>query len=160
PAGRDTSVSLLSTRTRCHKGITMYHGGRRAWFQPFLRTALLCTFFATSSVGLAQVGPEGTTGDDGEASEGFEEIVVTGSRLRRDTYTSISPLQVITSQVSREVGLIDAGEILQDSTAASGQQIDLTLSAFVTDGGPGASSISLRGLGDARTLVLLNGRRL
>ena len=138
----------------------MYHGGRRAWFQPCLRTALLCTFFATSSVGLAQVEPEGTTGDDGEASEGFEEIVVTGSRLRRDTYTSISPLQVITSQVSREVGLIDAGEILQDSTAASGQQIDLTLSAFVTDGGPGASSISLRGLGDARTLVLLNGRRL
>jgi iron complex outermembrane receptor protein len=109
---------------------------------------------------MAQVEPEGTTGETDDASESFEEIVVTGSRLRRDTYTSISPLQVITSEVSREVGLIDAGEILQDSTAASGQQIDLTLSGFVTDGGPGASSISLRGLGDARTLVLLNGRRL
>ena len=124
------------------------------------RALIFCLFFATPALSLAQVEPAGTTGTTDDGNEGFEEIVVTGSRLRRDTYTSISPLQVITSEVSREVGLIDAGEILQDSTAASGQQIDLTLSAFVTDGGPGASSISLRGLGDARTLVLLNGRRL
>ena len=30
-----------------------------------------------------------------------EEITVTGSRLKRDTFTSISPLQVITTQSSR-----------------------------------------------------------
>src|SRR5690606_30918688 len=89
-----------------------------------------------------------------------DQVVVTGSRLQRDTYTSIAPLQVITSQVSREVGLIDAGEILQESTAASGQQIDLTFQGFVLDNGPGSSTINLRGLGEARTLVLLNGRRL
>ena len=33
-----------------------------------------------------------------------EEVVVTGSRLRRDTFSSISPLQVISGQVSREIG--------------------------------------------------------
>lgn len=113
-------------------------------------------FFPTAPV-FAQ--SETDPADDVDLSEA-EEIIVTGSRLKRDTYTSISPLQVITSEVSREVGLIDASEILQDSTAASGQQIDLSLSNFVTDSGPGASSISLRGLGDDRTLVLLNGRRL
>ena len=98
----------------------------------------------------AQVEDEGT----------IDNIVVTGSRIKRDTYTSIAPLQVITSQISREVGLIDAATILQDSPAASGGQIDLNFSTFVTPDGPGASTISLRGLGPARTLVLLNGRRV
>lgn len=99
--------------------------------------------------------------DDAAAEdEPQEEIVVTGSRLKRDTYSSISPLQIITGQVSREVGLIDAADILQESTAASGQQIDLTFQGFVLDNGPGATTINLRGLGDERTLVLINGRRL
>lgn len=89
-----------------------------------------------------------------------EEVVVTGSRLKRDTYSSISPLQVISGQVSREVGLIDPSTILQESTAATGIQIDLTFSGFRLDNGPAASTIDLRGLGDSRTLVLVNGRRL
>ena len=95
-----------------------------------------------------------------ERDNAVEEIVVTGSRLKRDTYSSIAPLQIITGQVSREVGLIDAADILQESTASSGQQIDLTFSGFVLDNGPGASTINLRGLGEARTLTLVNGRRL
>ena len=112
---------------------------------------------AVTPVSLAQEADDATAEDDEEVTE---EIVVTGSRLKRDTYSSIAPLQVISGQVSREVGLIDAGEILQESTASSGQQIDLTFSGFVLDNGPGSSTISLRGLGEARTLVLLNGRRL
>ncbi len=99
--------------------------------------------------------------DDADDEEDVrEEIVVTGSRLKRDTYSSISPLQIITSQVSREVGLIDAADILQESTASAGTQIDLTFSGFVLDNGPGSTTISLRGLGEARTLLLVNGRRL
>ncbi|MDZ7644160.1 MAG: TonB-dependent receptor [Woeseiaceae bacterium] len=97
---------------------------------------------------------------DDEADQPYDEVTVTGSRLRRDTYSSIAPLQVITSQVSREVGLIDAADILQESSAATGQQIDLTFSGFVVEEGPGTNPISLRGLGSARTLVLVNGRRL
>jgi iron complex outermembrane receptor protein len=105
---------------------------------------------------LAQEGAD----DEEDEVEVTEEITVTGSRLKRDTYSSISPLQIITGQVSREVGLIDAADILQESTAASGQQIDLTFQGFVLDNGPGATTINLRGLGEARTLVLINGRRL
>ena len=100
--------------------------------------------------------PDGAT----EAPSDVEEVVVTGSRLRRDTYTSVAPLQVITGQVSREVGLIDATDILQESTASGGQQIDLTFTGFVLDNGPGATTIDLRGLGANRTLVLINGRRV
>ncbi|MEX0709219.1 MAG: TonB-dependent receptor [Woeseia sp.] len=98
--------------------------------------------------------------DSAEDDSAMDEVTVTGSRLKRSTYSSIAPLQVITSQVSREVGLIDASDILQESSAATGQQIDLTFSGFVVEEGPGTSPISLRGLGSARTLVLVNGRRL
>jgi len=90
----------------------------------------------------------------------LDRVVVTGSRLQRETYTSISPLQIITATDSREAGLIDSATILQQSTASAGQQIDLSFTGFVLDNGPGASTVDLRGLGAGRTLVLLNGRRL
>jgi iron complex outermembrane receptor protein len=95
-----------------------------------------------------------------DESTDLGRIVVTGSRLQRETYTSIQPLQIITAEGSREAGLVDAADILQTSTAAGGQQIDLTFSGFVLDNGPGAQTLSLRGLGANRTLLLLNGRRL
>ncbi|NNF39819.1 MAG: TonB-dependent receptor [Woeseiaceae bacterium] len=68
-------------------------------------------------------------------------------------------MQVISGQVSREIGSIDPATILQDSSAAGGQQVDMTFTGFVLDNGPGSSTIDLRGLGAQRTLVLINGRR-
>ena len=109
---------------------------------------------------------EETTAETVESSEVVEqqqqteEVVVTGSRLRRDSFSSISPLTVIDADVERSLGNFDAASVLQSSTAASGQQIDTTFSGFVLDNGPGASTLSLRGLGADRSLVLLNGRRL
>ena len=89
-----------------------------------------------------------------------EEVVVTGSRIKKSTFTSISPLQIISSEVSREAGLIDPADILQESSAATGRQIDTSFVGFVLDNGPGASTLSLRGLGAGRTLLLINGRRV
>ena len=101
------------------------------------------------------------TVEEAEADYGdIEEVVVTGSRLKRDTYTSITPLQIITAEVKREAGLIDAGEIIQEATTASGLQVDLTFTGLVLDDGPGTVTANLRGLGASRTLVLLNGRRI
>lgn len=94
------------------------------------------------------------------SSGDIDEVVVTGSRIRKSTFTSISPLQIITGEISREAGLIDPATILQESTAATGQQIDQSFQGFVLDNGPGASTISLRGLGAGRTLLLINGRRV
>ena len=91
---------------------------------------------------------------------GVEEVVVTGSRIRRSTYTSITPLQIISADVKREAGLIDAGKILQETSTASGVQFDLSFNGFVLDDGPGSTTANLRGLGAHRTLVLLNGRRI
>lgn len=67
---------------------------------------------------------------------------------------------MISGEVSRDLGLVDAAAILQDATASTGQQIDQTFNGFVLDNGPGASTVNLRAIGADRTLVLLNGRRL
>ena len=92
--------------------------------------------------------------------EAMDEIVVTGSRIRRDEFTSAAPVQIIDGQVSRELGLIDTASLLQSATQATGTQIDSTFTAFVVDNGPGAAQINLRGLGVQRVLVLLNSRRV
>ncbi len=89
------------------------------------------------------------------------ELVVTGSRIRRTNYNTASPVQIITPDENKAEGLLDPAQALQHSALAAGSvQINNQFSGFVTNGGPGADSISLRGLGSQRTLVLLNGRRL
>lgn len=89
-----------------------------------------------------------------------EEIIVTGSRIRRDEFSSASPLQIIDGIKSREVGLVDTTALLQSASQATGYQIDNTFTSFVLDNGPGSAQVNLRGLGAERVLLLLNSRRL
>nr|WP_298895356.1 TonB-dependent receptor [uncultured Altererythrobacter sp.] len=99
-----------------------------------------------------------TDGETAAAPQGG--IVVTGSRIRRDTYTSISPIQVLNTEASQNVGLFDPTQILQRDESAAGQQIDATFGGFVLNNGPGSETLNLRGLGADRTLLMVNGRRL
>ncbi len=94
-------------------------------------------------------------GNDGEV------IVVTGSRIPTNEVSSASPLQIIDPVLSQRQGQFNVAEMIQSSPVASGSsQISATISSnAVTNGGQGAATISLRGLGAERTLVLLNGRR-
>jgi len=114
---------------------------------------------AVTAAAPSQAQAQSTTDQD-EATE-VQEIVVVGSRIRRDTYNSPNPIQVVTNEEATQAGFISATEILQ-STAISGgnAQINNAFGGYVTNGGPGANTLSLRGLGAERTLVLLNGRRV
>ncbi len=107
-----------------------------------------------------QSGTVDVTDSGAQGSEGGTPIVVTGSRIKRDTYSSVSPLQVLTTEQSQEAGLFDPSQILQRSESASGTQIDATFQGFVLDNGPGSQTLNLRGLGAGRTLLLINGRRV
>jgi iron complex outermembrane receptor protein len=127
---------------------------------------LLNATMLTGCMGLALAAPGVALAQDPEVSTGgqtteVEEIVITGSRIPRNEFTSSDPIQVLTAERAEQRGLSDTAQLLQSSTVAAGSpQVNSTISsAFVTDGGPGSSTISLRGLGANRTLVLLNGRR-
>lgn len=106
---------------------------------------------------------------DDEEGAAVEQIVVTGSRIRRDSFSATTPIQVIDATENRRLGVSSLTEMLQRSTVSTGQQIDGTLNTNAgnsnateapPDGGIGSSNIDLRGLGPERTLVLVNGRRL
>jgi iron complex outermembrane receptor protein len=89
-----------------------------------------------------------------------DRVIVTGSRLSNE-FTSASPMDVIVAEEAGAKGIADVASLLRSSTVAAGspQITAVTSTAFVQDGGIGAETISLRGLGANRTLVLLDGRR-
>jgi len=106
--------------------------------------------------------------DEAEDSQATEEedsveldrVIVTGSLLRREEFTSASPMQVINAETQAKVGQLTVADILQSSTVAAGTtQINNQFNGFVVQGGTGVQTLDLRGLGTTRTLVLLNGRR-
>jgi outer membrane receptor protein involved in Fe transport len=115
---------------------------------------------ATVACGLCVVG----TSAWGQAPAGADTgdtITVTGSRLRRDAFNSVSPVQLITREEVTAAGFSSATEALQSTAVTTGgAQLNNAFGGFVTDGGPGTNTLSLRGLGPERTLILINGRRI
>ncbi|MEL6540802.1 MAG: TonB-dependent receptor [Pseudomonadota bacterium] len=143
----------------------------------FHTNSLKALAFSASALAFVIAGPVAAQDQEGDEQPEEEEeqvdvstdasgqseagrITVTGSRIVRDTYSSISPLQVISTENQQAIGAFDPAQILQRSEAASGTQIDATFQGFVLDNGPGSQTINLRGLDASRTLVLVNGRRL
>ena len=121
-----------------------------------ISVALTHGSFALTAPAMAQV-EESNDFDE----QSFEEVIVTGSRIRKDVFTSSTPMDVIDIGEASVQGIANVGELLQRNTTASGspQVTSATSSEFVQNGGVGTSTLSLRGLGANRTLVLLNGRR-
>lgn len=92
-----------------------------------------------------------------EESTTLETVVVTGSRIRRVDMETASPVFVIDQQAIERTGAATIGDFLQDIPAISGAATNPSVN---NGGGDGAATVSLRGLGDSRTLTLLNGRRM
>jgi outer membrane receptor protein involved in Fe transport len=83
-----------------------------------------------------------------------EEIVVTGSRIPRVELTTAAPVTVLNRTQIESSGRPSIGDILQSIPEQSN-----AINTQFNNGGDGATRINLRGLGTARTLVLVNGRR-
>jgi iron complex outermembrane receptor protein len=89
----------------------------------------------------------------------IQRVEITGSSVKRvDNETSL-PVQVVTKADIAKTGATSTEELLQSISAFSsaGGTTNATGAGSSTGG---LSSISLRGLGSTRTLVLVNGRRL
>jgi outer membrane receptor protein involved in Fe transport len=95
------------------------------------------------------------TAEGGGASEITEEIVVTGSRIKRRDFTSPSPL----ASIDREA-ILFTGQPSLEETLNQMPQVVPDFGRTSNNPGDGTARVNLRGLGAGRTLVLLNGRRL
>ena len=92
-----------------------------------------------------------------DEDEMMEEIIVTGSRIKRDGFSSSSPLDVFDQSDVLEAGVASIDEFLKDIPAFTGYQMGTS-----TNNGSdvGQKKLDMRGLGFQRTLVLINGRRM
>ena len=112
---------------------------------------------AVSLPGLAQEAPDNTTVALGPTADvSLQEVVVTGTRIRGITNAdSASPISVVTSE---EIALTKSTNIEDILNKMTGVGMGVTINS--NNGGGGSSSVSLRDLGQSRTLILIDGQRL
>jgi len=86
----------------------------------------------------------------------LDRIEVTGSRIRRVDAENASPVVTIDRAAIEKTGKLTLGDLVQELPNIAGAATNPRVN---NGGGTGAATISLRGLGSQRTLILINGRR-
>lgn len=100
-----------------------------------------------------------TGAEAAEAASGdtIEQVVVTGSRIKRSDAATSTPLQTLDAQVLSDRGVVQVGDILNTAP-----EIVASMPVAAGDGsasGDGRQYPNLFGMGTGRTLTLVNGRR-
>lgn len=116
-------------------------------------TTVLAGIMSFSAPALAQSAP--TPAQDEDATQ-VEEIVVTGSRIRRDPANAPTPLIQVSREQLQSTGQSTVIDYLATIPALSNSQVP---SDTVGTGSVGAAYANLRSLGIGRTLTLVDGRR-
>ena len=96
-------------------------------------------------------------GAHAQQAQRIEKIEVTGSNIKRVDQETVAPVDIITREQIERTGQATVAEVLRNIPANTGGSFS---ESFTNSFAPGASGISLRGLGQKTTLVLLNGRRV
>ncbi len=95
-----------------------------------------------------------------ESPEQIEELVVTGSNVVRDGYKAPTPTSVVNRDAINTFSGTNIGDYLAQLPVFAGNQTPTNTRRSTSAGGAGLSSMNLRNLGTARTLVLLDGQRV
>lgn len=109
-----------------------------------------------SAPALAQPAQTPAAEETATPSSGTGEITVTGSRITRRDYVSESPIVTMGSEALTQSGstsIEQALNTLPQITTSASSQANFNSRA-------GQASVNLRGLGQQRTLVLVDGRRM
>lgn len=112
---------------------------------------------STQTVDPANQPANPNTDPETQEAQASDEVVVTGSRIPRPNIEGAVPISSITAAQINNVGQVSLGETLNRLPAlrSSFSQANSTNNI----GTAGINALDLRGLGTARTLVLVNGRR-
>ncbi|WP_170005529.1 TonB-dependent receptor domain-containing protein [Pseudopontixanthobacter vadosimaris] len=101
--------------------------------------------------------PAETLSNVDTAAEQPNTIVVTGSRIARPNLEAQVPVTILTGEEFFEQGSISVGDTLNDLPQLRSSFSQANAGRFL--GTTGLNLLDLRGLGTARTLTLVNGRR-
>ena len=105
--------------------------------------------------GTGAYAQQATSPDQGSQSETSDTIIVTGSRIISPNLTASSPVSVVSGDTFKEFNSPSVESLL-----AQNPQFLPEKGPAVNNDSPGAATLNLRGLGDQRTLVLVNGKRM
>ena len=105
----------------------------------------------------AQEAPAPQTSAETAQTDVPEEVVVTGSRIRRSNLDSSVPVTSISGEEFFQTGQTSIGDALNELPALRTTVSQTNSTRLI--GTPGLNLLDLRGLGTDRTLVLQNGRR-
>jgi iron complex outermembrane receptor protein len=83
-----------------------------------------------------------------------EEIVVTGSHIRRTEYQGRAPIQIVDAEAIELIGAAQPVDVIKELTVNSGSQF-----YNETNDRAGSSQFNIRNLGLGSTLTLINGKR-
>ncbi|WP_157215010.1 TonB-dependent receptor plug domain-containing protein [Flavisphingomonas formosensis] len=108
-------------------------------------------FVATAA--LAQSAPPAAAAAESAGED--QTIVVTGSRIARPELIASSPVTVVSDKAIQLSGRSRTEDIVN-----SLPQVYASQSSGVSNGADGTATLNLRNLGETRTLVLVDGRRL
>jgi iron complex outermembrane receptor protein len=97
--------------------------------------------------------PEAARADRGD------EMVVTGSRVARTGYDTPTPVTVIDEAAILSAPSPNISDFVNQLPSIAGSTQPSTSNRAVSSGAAGINSVNLRNLGNARTLVLLDGQR-
>ncbi len=86
--------------------------------------------------------------------ETLEEILVTGSYIRRTSFDGTKPVQVINQETIERIGASQPVDVLKELTVNSGSQF-----YNETNNRAGTAMFNVRNLGLGSTLTLINGKR-
>ena len=118
-------------------------------------SCLIALYAITAPMAVAQ---NATNGSQNAAAPAEDVITVTGSRIQRASNAeSAVPLQVFSAEDLQESGTTDLAEALVELPGVSPSISPKNSNNLIQTSG--LSTISLRRLGDDRTLVLINGMR-
>lgn len=118
-----------------------------------LLTSSMITGVAMAAASTGAHAAEAAAAADTTAT--VQEFVVTGSRIPQPNLTSVSPLTVVSSAEVKFTGAVAVESLLQNLPSVIPEY-----NQGVDNGATGTATVSLRGLGSKRTLVLVNGNRL
>ncbi len=110
---------------------------------------------AAASLAFASAAQAQSAPQDQEAAT-IDDIVVTGSRIARQDYSSTSPIVTVNAEDFQATGSVTIDSLVNDLP----QFVPSINSSSNNPSNGGQANINLRGLGTQRTLVLMNGRRV
>lgn len=129
------------------QGVNMYNNSKVA---KSIRLALMLGAGSAAAISAPTFAAD-------EAAEEVERIEVTGSRIQRTDMETAVPVTVIGRTDILEMGALNVADVLNSSPVAIAGS-DQSNTSF-SNSSVGLNTTQLRGLGDERTLVLVNGRR-